>query len=164
MLLGKKQQGFSMIEMVTVLVLLGVLGAAAFSRFGNTSSYTEAIVQQELLAYFQLTQRVAVAHQDSTTSFTLTRNGDQWDIALQFDGQTVNDQLNAEQIITVQLNSFSADLDEGVTYRAEYSDDGDLVAVTSPTNLSVTHSVQFSIGSRALCIAPTGFAYEGSCL
>ena len=85
MLLGKKQQGFSMIEMVTVLVLLGVLGAAAFSRFGNTSSYTEAIVQQELLAYFQLTQRVAVAHQDSTTSFTLTRNGDQWDIALQFE-------------------------------------------------------------------------------
>lgn len=159
-----KQRGFSLIEVVTVLVLLGVLGAAAFSRFGNTSSYTEAILQQELLAYLRLTQRVAVAHQESITSFALTRNGDQWDVSLQFDGQTVSDQLEGNHTVSFQLGGFTGSLDNGVTYRIEYSDTGDLATVTSPANVPVTQSVQLNIGARFICIAPTGFAYEGSCL
>ncbi len=69
----RSQLGFTLVEIVTVLVLLGILSAVAFSRLGNVDSYTQSIYTQQLLSYLRLTQRTAVAHQGSGASLSITR-------------------------------------------------------------------------------------------
>jgi MSHA pilin protein MshC len=159
-----KHRGFSLVELVTVLALVSILGAVAFARFANVSTYQSVIFQQELLSYFRLAQRVAVAHQGGDTVFSLQQTGATWQVTLQFDGQTRIDTLDGEEAVTFRLGGFTGSLSGGTLYRAAYNDEGDLTQVTSPANTPVTQSIQLTAGVHNICVAPTGFAYDGNCL
>jgi MSHA pilin protein MshC len=159
-----KSRGFSLVELVTVIALISVLGAVAFSRFANVSTYRSAIFQQELLSSFRLAQRVAVAHQGGETIFSMRQTGGTWQITLEFDGQTRSETLDGEEAVSFRLGGFSGALSGGVLYRLVYNDQGDLTRLISPANLFVTQSIELSAGVHRICIAPTGFAYDGACL
>ncbi|EEZ01348.1 MSHA pilin protein MshC [Vibrio sp. RC586] len=55
-----KTQGFTLIELVVVIILLGVLSAYAASRFLGPSSFAVVATQSEVLASLRLTQNRAM--------------------------------------------------------------------------------------------------------
>lgn len=162
----RSQLGFTLVEIVTVLALLGILSAVAFSRLGNVDSYTQSIYTQQLLSYLRLTQRTAVAHQGSGASLSITRTtSDTWGLTLQFDGQTVNYNLEGNLGLQFASAGNSGSISTGDTLSLVYSDLGDLVQITSPSVFSPTASLALTIaGSQQACVSLTGFAYEGPCL
>lgn len=162
----RQQKGFTLIEMVTVLVLLGILSAVAFARLGGVTSYSESLFQQQILSYLRLAQRTAVAHQGSGAQLNITRTtASGWDISLQFSAQTLAYQLEGEHTFTFASGASSGTIATGNTLSLLYSDDGDLAQIISPVVVPINASLSLLVaGSRPTCVSPTGFAYEGLCL
>ncbi|SFG85929.1 pilus assembly FimT family protein [Neptunomonas qingdaonensis] len=166
----RQQTGFTLIEMVTVLVLLGILSAVAFARLGGVSSYSESLFQQQLLSYLRLAQRTAVAHQGSGAQLNITRSTTtQWDISLQFSAQTLAYQLEGGHSFTFASGASSGTIATGNTLSLLYRDTGDLAQLITPVTAPVAAPISASLsllvaGSHPTCVSPTGFAYEGPCL
>jgi MSHA pilin protein MshC len=162
----RQQNGFTLIELVTVLVLLGIISAVAFARLGSISSYSESLFQNQMLSYLRLAQRTAVAHQGSGAQLNITRTtATGWDVTLQFDGQTAAYQLEGNHTFTFATGASSGGLVTGNTLSLVYRDNGDLVQLASPVAVTVNTSLALLIaGNRPTCVSPTGFAYEGLCL
>ncbi|WP_136681536.1 type II secretion system protein [Neptunomonas sp. XY-337] len=159
--------GFTMIELVTVLALLGILSAVAFSRLGNVGSYESSLFSNQLLAYLRLAQRTAVAHQQSDTLFILTRAADDaWQVELRFGApqQTLRYGIESDITFNYAMAGINGQLDTGDTLTLRYTDEGDLARLESPAAADVTRSLALTVSGRALCISPTGFAYANTCL
>jgi MSHA pilin protein MshC len=59
--LNAVQQGFTLIELVMVIVLLGILSATALPKFFNVSSYQERAFFDDTLSAVRYAQKLAVA-------------------------------------------------------------------------------------------------------
>ncbi|WP_028470100.1 pilus assembly FimT family protein [Neptunomonas japonica] len=162
----RQQKGFTLIELVTVLLLLGILSAVAFARLGGISSFSESLFQQQVLSYLRLAQRTAVAHQGSGAQLNINRvSASEWDITLVFATQTLSYQLEGDNALTFASGASTGSISAGDTLSLVYSDNGDLTELTLPLAADINASLSLVVaGSRSICISPTGFAYEGLCL
>ncbi|BBB31508.1 prepilin-type N-terminal cleavage/methylation domain-containing protein [Neptunomonas japonica] len=162
----RQQTGFTLIELVTVLLLLGILSAVAFARLGGVNSFSESLFQQQVLSYLRLAQRTAVAHQGSGAQLNINRvSTSEWDITLVFATQTLSYQLDGDNALTFASGASTGSISTGDTLSLVYSDNGDLSELTAPLAADIDASLSLVVaGNRSLCISPTGFAYEGLCL
>jgi len=64
--LKSTQSGFTLIELITVIILLGILSSIALPRFFNTSSYKARFAVDDLRIALQLAQKTAVSSGCST--------------------------------------------------------------------------------------------------
>ena len=62
----KKNDGFTLIELVTVIIIVGVLAVNVIPRFGATSSYEPHTQRAKLISSLRLTQQRAMQQTDST--------------------------------------------------------------------------------------------------
>ncbi|NKB99159.1 MAG: prepilin-type N-terminal cleavage/methylation domain-containing protein [Pseudomonadales bacterium] len=65
--------GFTVVEMITVLLLLGVLSAVAISRMVGTSAYEAALLRDFVASQTAHARRHATFRQDVNILLTLTR-------------------------------------------------------------------------------------------
>lgn len=56
-----KEHGFTMIEIIMVMVILGILSSVGFSRFASTSSFKERGFVDETLTSLRYAQRLAIS-------------------------------------------------------------------------------------------------------
>ena len=69
----KRVEGFSLIELVTILLVLAILSSFAASRFFSTSSFDEQGFTREALSAVRYAQKLAIASGcDTRVSFTAT--------------------------------------------------------------------------------------------
>lgn len=162
----RRQSGFSLVELVTVLALIGVLSAVAFSRFSNVSSFEESLFSNQLVSYLRLTQRTAVAHQGSSSTIDISRvSADSWQFDIKVEATiTVSKVLENPSALSYSSGTTSGSIGVGETLTLDFSDDGDFTGISSPVAASVTNSLQLTIAGRSACLSLTGFAYEGTCL
>ena len=65
-----RASGFTLLELVIVIVLVGVLAISASSRFATTSDYRLRITQENIISALSLAQQLAMAGHDSEFSIT----------------------------------------------------------------------------------------------
>lgn len=76
-----KQGGFTLVELVTVIILLGILSAVALPKFFDKNTFSERAFFFDTLNAIRYAQKLAVATgcnvqvSISSTSYTLTRQG-----------------------------------------------------------------------------------------
>ncbi|WP_332418938.1 type II secretion system protein [Vibrio metschnikovii] len=66
--------GFTLVELIVVILLLGILSAYAASRYSGTSSVAALTTQQEILASLRLTQNRAMQRTGYCNRWLVTAN------------------------------------------------------------------------------------------
>jgi len=163
--------GFTLIEMVAVLVLLGILSAVAFPRFATFDSYRDRVFRDTLLTSLRLAQRTALSHNSATVDWRLNRSAAQnWLYALDINSA----QQMSEILVSDQTIVYSASLSAGGniagnlalsnTLTLRYDQSGNLIWANDGTSSgALNSSMQLTANGQQLCISLTGFAYEGTC-
>ncbi|MGZ8174110.1 MULTISPECIES: prepilin-type N-terminal cleavage/methylation domain-containing protein [Methylobacter] len=140
----KRCKGFTMIELILLIVILGILSATVSSRLNfaghNASGYAEIIKSS-----IRLAQKLAIAKRATSVSVTFSVNP--------FGGCTVNGvQVTGEQCDPLP-NGVAVNGLGTVTF------DG----LGRPTNVAATTTITVSGGdvSRVICLEPeTGYVHE----
>jgi MSHA pilin protein MshC len=78
-----RQNGFSLIELVMVMIVIGILAVMATPRLGNLSSYSLTSAAADLVEAVRYAQQQSMAHSGAAnfqvevtgTGFTVTQNG-----------------------------------------------------------------------------------------
>ncbi len=160
------QSGFTLVELITVMLLVGILSAAAFSRFPDNSLYRESLFAKRIQSALSMTQQISMAQHSTakkrlyTASLALQKTATaQW--------QVVIDNVHASEQFALTLDTAvlldNQPLDErGLTLY--FSANGDFIEHSLQPGKPVSASIALQIGRAAICIAPTGFSYAGACI
>ena len=169
--MSRAQNGFTLIELIAVIVLIGILSAVALSRFADTGLYQQALFVDKLQAYLRLTQQIAMAQTaglkpidnrvEIAASFNLRQLAEsQWQVTIINSSGEKQYQLQNDADFLINQQPLAA----GINFSLGFDADGDLIASNFPKPFTVTQSIALTAGSQAFCITPTGFSYEGSCI
>ncbi len=76
----RTQQGFTLIELITVMILVGIISVTLFSRLGSVNSANIQAGRDDLIAALFFAQQSAMARSNiqlilSTNSVSVTENG-----------------------------------------------------------------------------------------
>ena len=148
------QSGFTLIELILVIVLLGIISAVAIPRFSNTSSFDERVLFDDTLNALRYSQKVAIAS-GCNIRFTINNNSfsvlrdDSCDSGNFASGLTVNHPASGEANYTGSQANISLTATQATT------------TFDALGRANVDNTI--SIGSRQISIvSATGFSYDST--
>jgi MSHA pilin protein MshC len=161
--MNNSQQGFTLIELITVIILLGILSAFAISRFPSSQSYSTTIIKNQLIASARLAQQTSLSRSSPAENVILNVSliAGVWNLVVSGAGG----------------NSYSAQIDRGgeqIRFGTNLTTACSTLAAAPLTisfdgdgNRTPNQNLRICIDSDVdyeLCISPSGYAYEGTCL
>jgi len=159
-----------MVELITVMLLLSVVGVFAMARMASPSMFAPAVVSQALVSELRFAQQLATARRDAVVSVSVDRVGDDWRLRTVSDVDGVlRTELVERDGTAVQAVSGAANdaLDAGTALTVSFDHAGDLDAVsigaaagTPASGVSLTVSGDTT---RQVCIYPSGYTNAGAC-
>jgi MSHA pilin protein MshA len=136
----KRQQGFTLIELVAVIVLLGILAATALPRFVNLQSDARIAVLQGVIASMkgagtQIRAKALIAGNETAADDDVTDNGNTVDIAFGYPQAASDGGQDIEDLITIdepQIRWSTPAAATDTTRVVGYDRDGDGTIETTP--------------------------------
>jgi len=135
-----KASGFSLVEVITVLVILGILAVVAVPRFADKSNFPERATQDQIIALARYTQQLAMAR-GASDAVTLILNDNSLQVTIDgaptmLPGGTGTNRVFEQVAISNASVAYSA------------------LGETAATTLTITGEA-----SRQVCIESTGYAH-----
>lgn len=148
------QPGFTLIELIIVLVILGILSALGIGLYANSGNYATLLARDQFIASALLAQKRALANTDGSNpvNLTLVQNATEWRFL-------------------ISQGSFSFTARNADRKNTQLTIDGS----AAPNSQSFTFDRRGRVGnniqlgfsgngsSHLACLASTGFSYTGSC-
>ena len=153
----KPSHGFTLVELVSVLIIASILSATVMSRFSSDQSFTELTTRENILSFLRKAQLVAFGQ--ANTQLKIDTTSSSANLSLLVDGSSTS----TREIGASSLVSYSA-LGTGVSCNTSAS--SVTIAISGSTGIESVDDDGFQVcvaGSPAICISPSGFSYEGAC-
>ncbi len=162
--------GFTIVELITVIMLLGILSTVALSRFVSPDAFAPGIVTHAVLAEARFAQQLAVSRRDAVVSLNIDQLGTDWRF------RTSTDLDGVVRTETVAIKNTSMTATSGATTGAinsstplvvQFDAAGDLESITlgvaaGDVSLGVSLAVSGD-SNRNVCIYPTGYTTDAAC-
>lgn len=175
MSLARSARGFSLVEVIVAIVLVGIIASISIARLLRGNTFDPAIVQSQTIGMARSAQQRAIGRAD--VSLLLTRSGNQLSLAVRESGSTIqrSDVPVRDVLVSGDAdNQDSCSLSGGAhTVTAtdslilEFDSLGDLRRAGlagSPDDVDTAARICVNNDPRySLCISKVGFAYAGDC-
>ncbi len=172
-----KQTGFTIIEIVIVLVVVAILASIGFSRFLGGNTFDALIVRDQIISLARSAQQSALGRADVIFTITPSASLDTVTLTTSYGvGATVINSVEFDLspiVITGSVNntdSCSVSAGSAITNAApfiiRFDELSDLDVSGFGAGAAVTDSVKICLDDRpvdSVCISPGGFAYAGDC-
>lgn len=147
------QQGFTLIELIMVMVILGILSAVGIGLFASTGSYATMLARDQFIASAMLAQKRAMANTDTVNPVTLTleQTASQWRFRIEQGSAQFADRTADRKSTQLLIDGSIAGASQLFTFDQRGR-------VGSNVQLSFTGN-----STHLACLASTGFAYAGAC-
>jgi type II secretory pathway pseudopilin PulG len=174
-----RSSGFSVVELVAVILIAGILAMVVLSRFGNPGAVSAASTRDVLLSTIRYAQQAALGRSDVT--FTLDQVGGQWQLRAMADSSVLLETDVSASGIKLETGSPVATVDTcaaGASFNTAvddlvltYDNLGNLASFSSavvglhnasPTFNGVRICVNDTVAA-SVCVSPGGYAYAGNC-
>lgn len=172
--------GFTIVELVIVIFVLGVISATAMSRFSDENAFTGLVVRDQIISQARRAQQGSFGRANMSMVFTPNLAGTEATIeVLQ---AAASDALSS---VTIPIDSLTLTGDTNVTtsctaagvgitnsnpFTLTFGELGDLVASSGVAGAASygapTTAVRFCVNediNYSVCVSPAGFAYAGDC-
>ena len=166
----QKYHGFTIVELITVVMLLGILSVTAISRIVKPSAFAPGIVTHAVILQARAAQQLAASRADATVTLTIDKAGDQWRLSLatDVDGVLRTELVAAENTtLTASSGGTSALIDASTPLAMSFDQLGDLETVLIGAAAGVAGAgvnLQFNGDSaRSACVYPSGYAADAGC-
>ncbi len=166
-----RQNGFTAIELVLVIVLLGILSILVLPRFSDPAAFHNRLLHDQLLSLSQLARQTALSRAGEPVLLTIEHDG-QWQLRLSVDTdadgvyeQTLR-HLTPDSRAVLQLQSpplpglAAADLQQQ-PLAIDYDGLGNIRAFNiGPARIEHPANLYLQLADRGLCITRAGYAYQ----
>lgn len=173
----KTRNGFSIVELIVVLVLVGITGVVIISRFMSPSTFSDISARDALITGIRSAQQAALGR--ASVTFEINQSGGNWVLETRVSGTPIrSEQISATDVVletgsaVASANTCATSYDTAVAsdFELKFNAKGDL---TEFTNNGTTELVNNSFnGARicvndtntfSMCVSPVGYAYAGNC-
>jgi MSHA pilin protein MshC len=159
------ERGFTLVELIMVLVLVGILSVGATSLFSSRDAFTSFVAKNILVSGSLLAQQTALANQTSNlpASLTLSYNSTNKQWTFQVDKAGYSVPISSQQTDATGT-SLTITRSDGTTMSLPLTLSWDRQA-----NMSPRYGYTFRFSGQnpvTVCLSSAGYAYEsgsGSC-
>ena len=163
-------RGFTLVELISVMILLSILGIFAMARMTSPELFAPAVVSGAVAAEVRLARQLAAARRDAVVSVTVDRLGGDWRmrISSDVDGVLRTELVRADNTaLQVASGAASASLDAATALTLTFDHAGDLstvlIGATPGTPGSGVNLTVAGDSTRQVCVYPSGYAHAGAC-
>jgi len=168
-----RSTGFTLVELIVVIALLGVLTVFAASRMIGSDSFTPSMASQQTIALVRLAQQHAQSRQDVTISFVLDWYSDDWRFRVISDRsgtpKTLRETTLESRNLVIQITNdgSSETLGPAASLTLDFNgrggvDSGTMVATSIDPDTGI--ALAFSGDSvHLVCVGSSGYGYRGAC-
>lgn len=135
------QRGFTLIEMITVLVILGLLSVAVLPRFMQTSNSESRTTADQLISILRHAQQLAMSKANNANVRVITDNGARR-LRLSY----------TEGVLQIMDTALADSITINNT-AVSFLKSGD-------ASLASTLIITINPGARRVCVEPTGYAHS----
>lgn len=156
----QKPKGFTLVELVMVLVLVGILSSFAASLFATRDNYDQRIVADFVVSAVRQAQQTALARStDNVAQLQLSNSGSEWLGRISAQGGTVHSQSMDRHTFSLHGGTDMATACSSLpSLPLQIGFDGD-------GGLTSGQNYRLCVPSRLeVCVSASGYAYVGSCL
>lgn len=152
-----KMAGFTLVELVMVIMLIGVLSALSVGLFTSRSAYSPLLATQQLSSATLLAQQAALAGSPSNT-VTIQQGID--DITFTVGATVMTLERNGASLSYRQQSQSGFSTVPSTGYSVTFGSMGRVVAPVTRENINfrITGDSQFD-----LCLSSLGAVYSGTC-
>jgi prepilin-type N-terminal cleavage/methylation domain-containing protein len=175
--MGLRFRGFTVVELVVVIVLLGIVGAVVIPRFLAPNTFNEPAAQDGLLATIRAAQQAAIGRANVT--FKITSDSNDWTFAALSGATTLRTLTVPVSDVKLETGSAASSANTCATgfntavandFTLTFKSDGNLASFT---NNGTTETVDAAFNGVRIClndtiavsacVSPAGYAYAGDC-
>lgn len=169
-----RHRGFSIIEIVVVLVILGVVSVAITSRVLRADTYNAAIARDQVISLARTAQQKAIGRND--VSLSIQGAGNNFEIRVSDSTGVIESSRVARSSVDVQadVNQLSGcaalagnTVTDVTSFVLRYTELGDLLEGGVGGTAGITTGARVCINNdpaMSVCVSAAGYAYAGDCI
>ncbi len=165
-----RTEGFTLVELITVILLLGIVSSVVIARSGNSSDFEPRKFASTAAEQYRFAHGLSAGRYGDLVSFSISNTSGTWQfVTASLSEGEVRREAMADESVSLLINNGTTSLSASTanSVRVEFAPTGDVSAAYLGTlALQVDLGIELSVtggSTHNLCIYPTGYLSVDSC-